>query len=439
MKIKFRNLKSTLLSGAFAIALLSSCSSNDNDGDVAPTLPEVKKDFQLAFASGSGLISGTYLQGISDLSQGEISYSGKGFSMTSSRTARVFTSSDGSLVYSLNYTIGTIDKLTYHGGDNYKTVTTFDASIPLGIKAVRFTKMTDKVGSVHSITSVKVFGGTNNTDFLKHKITASIGLLDLEAMNFGSNFKKDIDVALPGTMASEGYFIDRIDCPVISGNKLYYGTSVSKFNTTTGVNDPTDKTFTLVLDYPGLTNATVISTSQVKGATNGYRTPTQHFNETGEIMQMVSNGKELNIVKIINGKYDESYKYSVSGLLGREASSNGWFYAGNGIGYIPYEKIGDEKIQIGVKPSGEPSYSASWGLARIDLNNNTIVDLNVPKGLWLTQYQHSVVRNGKFYIALTPVGIQGNIYMFDVNSANPNGTVGAKVTAGADQFYIGIF
>ncbi|MEA9414874.1 hypothetical protein [Flavobacterium sp. PL02] len=438
MKIKFRNLKSTLLSGACAIALLGSCSSNDNNGDT-PTSPEVKTDFQLAFASGSGSISGTYLQGVTDLSQGEISYSKKGYSMTSSRTARVFTSSDGSLVYSLNYTIGTIDKLTYHGGDNYNKIVTFDASIPLGVKAVRFTKMTDKVGSVHSIASVKVFGGANNTEFLKHKITASIGLLDLEAMNFGSNFKKDIDVALPGTLASEGYYIDRIDCPVISGNKLYYGTSVSKFNASTGANDATDKTFTLVLDYPSLANATVISTSQVKGATNGYRTPTQHFNEAGEIMQMVSNGKDLNIVKIINGKYDETYKYSVSGLLGRDASSNGWFYAGNGIGYMPYEKKGDTKIQIGVDKNGDPSYSAPWGLARIDLKNNKIVDLNVPAGLWLTQYQFSVVKNGKFYIALTPVGTPGNIYMFDVNSTDANGTLGARITAGADQYYIGIF
>src|SRR5690606_7119400 len=111
-------------------------------------------------------------------------------------------------------------------------------------------------------------------------------------------------------------------------------------------------------------------------------TPTQHVNEAGEILQMVSNGTDLNIVKIKNGQYDETFKYSVSGLLGRDASSNGWFYVGNGIGYLPYEKIGDEQIQIGVNPEGEPSYSSAWGLARIDLNNNTIVDLTVPQGLW---------------------------------------------------------
>ncbi|AYN04297.1 hypothetical protein [Flavobacterium sp. 140616W15] len=439
MKIKFRNLKSTLLSGAFAIALLSSCSNNDSEGEIAPTLPEVKKDFQLAFASGSGSISGTYLQGISDLSKGEVSFFGKGYSMTSSRTARVFTSTDGSIVYSLNYTVGTIDKLTYHGGENYKKIITFDASIPLGVKAVRFTKMNDKVASVHNIAAVEQYGGADKKDYLKHKMTVAIGILDLEAMNFGSNFKKDIDLILPGTLASEGYYISRIDCPVISGNKLYYGASVSKFNAATGKAGETDKTFTLVLDYPSLTNATVISTSHVKGATNGYRTPTQHINEAGEIMQMVGNGKELNIVKIKDGKYDETYKYSVSGLLNKVVSSSGWFYAGNGIGYIPYEKVGVDEIQVGVDSNGKPTYSGSWGLARMDFKNGKIIDLTVPKGLWLQQYQNSVVRDGKFYIALTPVGVQGNIYIFDVNSENADSTVGAKVFSGADQYYIGIF
>ncbi len=436
MSNQFQMLKNVLISGAFAIALFSSCSK---DSPVTPEEPEPEKDFQLAFASGSGIVSGTYLQGLSDISTGEITYAGKGYSMTSSRTARVFLSADGSTVYSLNYTVGTIDKLTYNGGDSYTPVTTFDASIPLGSRTVRFTKMSDKEGSVHYISATPQYGGANNTQYQGHKMTVSLGLLNLETMNFGNNFNKDINLVLPGTLGSEGYYISRIDCPVVSGNKLYYGAAVSKWDAATGKAVDTDKTFTLVIDYPGLTNATVIETSNVKGASNGFRTPTQHVNEAGEILQMVSGGGELNIVKIKNGQYDNSFKYSVSGLLKRQASSNGWFYAGNGIGYVPYEKVGDEQVQIGVNPQGQPTYSAAWGLARIDLNNNTIVNLDTPPGLWLTQYQNSVVRDGKFYIALAPVGVQGNIYIYDVNSTSPNGTLGAKVTAGADQYYIGIF
>ena len=434
MKTKFLNFKSVLAIGLTALTVLTSCDDNDDPiggGDV------VKNDFQLAFASGSGSISGTYLQGVTDLSEGEISFSGKGYSMTSSRTARVFTSTDGSTIYSLNYTEGTIDKLTYNGGDDYTPVTTIDASIPLGNKTIRFTKLDDKVASVHYIAATAVY--ENETEYKKHKMTASIGILDLETMTMKDGFNKDIDVVINADLAAQGYYISRIDAPVISGSKLYYGTAVSKFNTSTGKNDATDRAFTLVLDYPSLTNATAIETTKVKGSTNGYRTPTQHKNEAGEILQMVSGNDETHIVKIKNGQYDSSFDYNLSELLGKGTSSNGWFYAGNGIGYIPYEDLSKEKIQTGVNPQGEPSYSAAWGLARMDLNNNTVVDLNVPENLWLTQYQTSVVRDGIFYIALSPIGGNGNIYMFNINSLSKDGTLGAKITSGADQYYIGIY
>ncbi|NLX72343.1 MAG: hypothetical protein GXY94_03455 [Bacteroidales bacterium] len=76
----------------------------------------------------------------------------------------------------------------------------------------------------------------------------------------------------------------------------------------------------------------------------------------------------------------------------------------------------------------------------MDFNKGTVLDLNVPDNLWLTQYQSSVVRDGIFYIALSPVGSNGNIYMFDVDSESPNGTPGAGITGtGADQYYIGIY
>ena len=434
MKTNILKIKSVFVICAMALTVFVSCEENNNP---ELPLPEVKKDFQLAFASGSGSISGTYLQGVSDLSTGEITFSGKGYSMTSSRTARVFVSDDGSTIYSLNYTEGTIDKLTYQGGDDYTKITTLDASIPLGNKTIRFTKLDDKEASVHYIAATAVY--ENETEYKGHKMTASIGMLDLETMRLKSGFNKDIDVVIDAELAAQGYYISRIDAPVVSGNKLYYGAAVSKFNASTGKNDATDRAFTLVLDYPSLTNATAIETTRVKGSTNGYRTPTQHKNEAGDILQMVSGNNETHLVKIRNGQYDSSFDYNLSALLGKGTSSNGWFYAGNGIGYILYEDLSKDKIQIGVNPQGEPSYSAAWGLARMDLNNNTVVDLKVPENLWLTQYQTSVIRDGVFYIALSPIGGAGNIYMFDITSTNPNGTLGAKITSGADQYYVGIY
>ena len=429
-----KTLKSTFFAATCAAVLFGSC-KKDEPKDI---LPVAEKDFQLAFASGSESNSGTYLQGKSDLSTGEISFSGIGYEMPSARTARIFVSTDGSEIYSLNYTVGTIDKYLYNGGDDYTAVTTFDASIPLGVKAVRFTKLNDQYASVHNIAATAQYDDAS--EYTGHKMTLSLGILDLAAMNFGTNFKKEIDFKLPGTLGQEGYFISRIDAPVISNGKLYYGAAVSKFNEVTGKNEATDKVFTLVIDYPSLENATAIESTVAKGSTNGYRTPTQHVDESGDILQMVSatGGDDLGIVKIRNGQYID-YKFDISQALGRKASSNGWFYVGNGIGYMPYQKVGDALVQIGVNPQGEPTYSAAWGLVRIDLNSKTVVDLETPAGLWLQQYQTSVARDGKFYIALAPVGEQGYIYIYDVNSTSPKGTLGAKVTAGADQYYIGIY
>jgi len=69
-----------------------------------------------------------------------------------------------------------------------------------------------------------------------------------------------------------------------------------------------------------------------------------------------------------------------------------------------------------------------------------VIDLNVPDDLWLTQYQNAPVRDGKLYIALSPVGKDGHVYIFDVDSESKEGTRGATITGtGADQYFIGIY
>jgi hypothetical protein len=442
-------LKTSKLFMAIAIVLLSVTSCSDDDTPDIPVTPPIEtKDFQLAFASGSGSISGTYMQGLTDLSEGTISFENAGALISTGRTSRIFPSEDGKYVYSLTYQQGTIDKWEYEGGSNYTKIATIDASVPLGSAGLRFYKLNEGAGSLHYITANAQYAEDGMT-YIGHKMTVTIGILDFETMRLRPGYSSDIDLQLPGTLGIEGYYISRIDCPVESNGKLYYGAAVSKFNVSTGRAEETDRAMTLVIDYPSLSNPTIIETTLATGSTNGYRTPTQQVNEAGEVYQMVSNGgntlgaggsnAEVSIVKIVNGQYDPTYKYSLNGLLGNPTTSNGFFYVGNGIAYIPYERKHLPQIQIGVNPQGEPSYSSAWGLARMDLINNTVVDLNVPDGLWLTQWQTSVVKNGKFHIALSPVGAAGHIYMFDVNSTSPNGILGAATVSGADQYFIGIY
>ena len=440
--MKFFKFKNLFTVSALAFAMFTSCSDDNNpspEPNPEPT-PEVEtRDFHVALASGTGSISATYLQGISDLSQGAIS-SQVGYEMESSRTARIFVSEDGNTIYSLNYTVGTIEKLSYLGADQYKRVSRMDASVPLGATAVRFTKLSDKEASVHYIAATPEYDKETGKIYQKHKMTASIGILDLETMEMKDGYNKEIDVVLDEDLAKAGYYISRIDAPVLSGDKLYYGAAVKKFDAATGKNAVVDLALTFVIDYPSLTNATAIYTKKVVGSTNGYRTPTQHKNEAGEILQMVSGNDEVHIVKVKDGKYDESFDFNLSEKLGKAAASNGWFYVGDGIGYIPYEDLTTPSREVGVDPNGNKTTSAWWKLARMDFNKGTVVDLEVPDNLWLEQFQTAIVRDGIFYIPLSPIGVNGNIYMFDVTSDSPKGTKGATISGtGVDQYYIGIY
>lgn len=432
------NLLLTSLS-VFALGI-SSC-SKDNGGDT-PEPARHTNDFHVAFANGTGTNSATLVQGVSDLGAGTVS-SSKGYRLESSRTARIFSSKDGKYIWSLNYTVGTIERLVYNGSDSYSKEVTLDASIPLGTKTVRLTKLNEQYASVHYIDAkAEVDEATKVYKGHKHKL--SIGILDLNTMQLRSNFIKAKEITLPE--AYKGYSITRIDAPVLSNGKLYYGCAAALVNqakpTDRGL--PTDKAFTLVVDFNTLSEVSLVATDKVRGTTNGYRTPTQHIAEDGSIYQLVSgaqaNGKtEAHIAKLQNGVYTD-YDFNLSELLSKDTRSNGFFYAGNGIAYIPYEDLSTAKKVIGTDPNGRATSSAMWKVARVNLNTKQAIDLEVPEDLWLEQYQNAVVRNGVFHIALSPIGKEGNIYMFDVASTSAKGRLGAKLMGtGAEQYFIGIY
>lgn len=437
MKTKFSPLKNVLSASVLACALFASCSDDNPEIDASGN----NTKFQLAFASGSGSISGTYVQGVDDVTTGTISFQNAGSLISTGRTSRIFHTDNGKHLYSLTYQAGTVDKFVFTGSSNYSRLATIDASVPLGNRGLRFYKLNEEVASLSYVSSAAEYEA-DGTTYKGHKITGIFGTLDLATMQLRPGFQTALDIVLPGPLKQEGYNITRVDCPVLSNGKLYFGAAVSKWNPTlpgTNKNTATDKAMTLVIDYPSLTNATVIETTLAVGATNGYRTPTQQVNEAGEVYQLVSGNDKVSIVKLVNGQYHTTYKYSLDGLLSKKAASNGFFYVGNGIAYIPYEDRDKPQVQIGVNPQGQPSYSSAWGIARMDLINNTVVDLEVPDGLWLTQWQNAAIKDGKIYFALSPVGAPGHIYIFDVNSTSPQGTKGAATVSGADQYFIGIY
>lgn len=418
--------KFSLLVAASA-TVLASCKDKE-EGNNNGYEGDKTGEFQVAFAVGSDGNSTTYVQGLKDISTGEISFSNYGFEVPSTRTARFYSSSDGSVVYNLDYGGGMIYRFAYNGGQDYTQTHQTNVNVTMGTNNPRWTKINDDYALVHNASAVVNYTDSTGTTFKDRTSKVTLNLVKLSNMSIEKNVTHEF--LLPAEYQANNYAITRIDCPVVSNGKAYYGLTMNQYDPATQETKSVFiKTATLVVDYPSLENPTIISTEVAKGATNGYRTPNAHTFENGYIYQASDDGKQTTFLRLKDGAYDNNFKLDFSAAIGRQTSTNGWFYAGNGIAYVPYLKA-----DLGGKAT------ANWGLARVDFNNNTIVDLQVPQNLWLQQYQYSVVKDGKFYIALSPVGGEGHIYIWDVNSSAPNAfTKGAKITTGADAFYIGIF
>lgn len=384
--------------------------------------------FQIAFAVGPDENSATYVQGLKDIASGEISFNNFGFQLPSTRTARFYAAADGAVVYNLDYGGGMIYRYQYNGGQNYTETNSTNVSVTMGTSNPRWTKINDEYALMHNAAGVVNYVDSAGTIFKDRTSKITLNLINLANLSVEKNVTHNF--LLPSEFLAKNYAITRIDCPVVKDGKAYYGLTMNQYDDSTQTTKTQFiKTATLVVDFPSLENPKIITTDLAKGATNGYRTPNAHITEDGSIYQISDDGKQTTFLRIKNGAYDNSYKLDFSAKIGRQTATQGWFYVGNGIAYVPYLKA-----DLGGKAT------ANWGVARIDLNTESVVDLDVPANLWLQQYQYSVHKDGKFYMALSPMGGEGNVYIFDVNSASPTGYVkGAKITTGADAYYIGIF
>ncbi|RYY31101.1 MAG: hypothetical protein EOP46_21045, partial [Sphingobacteriaceae bacterium] len=181
----------------------------------------------------------------------------------------------------------------------------------------------------------------------------------------------------------------------------------------------------LIVDYPSLKNPKIISSGVSQANTNGYRSFNAFLAEDGNIYQATQDRTGgSHILKIgQNNEYDNSYVFSLDAALGvTGAYVDAWRYAGNGIAYVVYNIAGDGGY-----------------VARIDLNARTASKVAIPEDADLSfqQYQGFVVNGDEVFIAVTPVGKDGNIYI--MNSRTGTVTKGAKLVNKAGNHYIGIF
>ena len=411
------------------------------NGDEQPPKPkpESKRIFTLGLAVGSGRTSKTYIQGITDPTKGSITFKGKGFEVPSQRTARIFSSADGKYIFNLSYGGGRIYKFEAGSGKNYKQMKESNVNIAMGTNYPRWTKASEERALLHRVQANRIWDETKTPKVFKHT-QSKIRLVSIDLKTFQFDAVEEFETPTDVTYGGKYDYVGRIDGPVIAKNKVYYGMARWGYDPT-GKNKRPRATInnvqTLVADYPSLKNPKIITTTVggAKGNTNGYRTPVAHLDEKGEVYQIISvsdKKDDCHILKIANGKYDESYDFNLSKLLGFQATANGWFYVGKGIGYVPYANMDAAQKSWWSEPV--------WGVARVDLYKKTAVKMNVPAKLWLTQYQNGVVHDGKFYMALAPKGENGHIYIFDSKSTSPDGfTQGASLATGADSYYIGIY
>lgn len=471
LQFKLSTQKMFFLSMFSVFFMTTSCSDDDDSFEekeeeaVEEEVEETPRNFTLALSASPTGETKVYTQALTDLSAGvTVSYEGVGFEMPSTRTARIFGSQDGTSLFNLDYGGGRIYRFSVDGEDDYSQEFEKNVEFAMGTAYPRWSKASEESASIQyaaGSTAERVYQYTDSTlvndsyvytdsTFVRSDVTLRIMSVGLSDLSFGSIeeiiipvSEKDLEpytITLEGVDYDHYNYVGRVDAPVIAGDKIYYGASKSAYSPVLQCNSRCDadeiytNVETIVLDYPSLTNPRIISTDIAKGGTNGYRTPVSYLDEQGDVYQLTSapdKNYDTHILKISDGDYDESFVFNLSEKLGFNVASNGWFYAGNGIGYVPYANTDESDNWFS---------DSVWGVARVDLYSGIVVDLNVPDALWLTQYQSVVVEDGKLYMAITPTGENGNIYIFDTTSTSPDGfEVGASLTNLAEGTYIGVY
>jgi hypothetical protein len=359
----------------------------------------------------------------------------KGMAVLSNRTARLQSSADGSTLFNIAYNGdngGTFMTYNVKGGKNFtQSGTTVNISQYAGVTP-RWSKLFDgdKTGIAVNVTTPQVIA----PDGVYQHTRGTATVLSLDMKNILISGYKQYEIALTAQEEAQGHHIFRLDAPILNkaGDKLIIGTWMRKTNPATGENETGFTRLgskSVVVDYPSLTNPQVITSTIGFGDTSGYRSFNGFVANDGNIYQATQRDTQNGsyILRIgQNNQYDNSYVFSLDSALGITGSYiDAWRYAGNGIAYAVYTHANANNQGF---------------LARIDLNAKTaerVEGITYDADLNFGQYQGFVVDGNELYIAVTPVGKNGNIYVIDI----PTGavTTGAKLINRPGNHYIGVF
>ena len=442
-KNNFKLFTSGLLLGA--LALTASCSSDDNKNENAEPVNPITDGRWITVAGalmqtdpgdGNG---GTRVFAISKENAIDPNFSvnvyDQGVAVQSNRTARLQSSVDGNTLFNITYTGANGGEfMTYQVTGANKFIES-NAKVNISQYAgtsPRWVKLFDgdKTGVAVNVSTPIV---NTNEDKTYKNTRGKATVLSLDMKQTLISAFKQYEIPLSAEEEAQGHHIFRLDAPTLNkaGNKLIIGTWMRKTDPATGQNA---SSFTrlgsksVVVDYPSLENPKVITSTVGFGDTSGYRSFNSFVATDGNIYQATQRDAQKGsyILKINqNNEYDNSYVFSLDTALGIKGSYiDAWRYAGNGIAYAVYTFEGTEQ-----------GY-----LARLDLNARTatkVEGIDYDADLNFGQYQGFVVDGNNFYIAVTPVGKDGNIYVIDIPSGKV--TKGAKLVNKPGNHYIGVF
>ena len=455
MKRSFLNFK-PLTAIVITIGLMTACSSDDNGGNPDPNPDPIEETRWITVAAakmgdnpgdGNG---GTLIYALSSEDAKDptksISPFQNGFIAPSNRTARLQSSEDGNTIFNISYagdTGGNYSKYTVNGGQDFAKTGTEVSIAPYVGSAPRWIKLFDgdKTGAAVYVSTEHEINdnGTPDdaTDDVYVRTDANIGVVTLDLVNSSIKEFQEHSVALSEEEEANGYYISRIDMPVLNaaGNKLYIGARLSKVDPATVESDNDYEILgskTIVLDYPSLLNPTVITSTVGHGNTNGYRS-INAFEYNGSVYQANQSDPEgSHILKIdADNEYDNSYVFNLDDALGEEDTYIlAWRPAGNGKAVIAYRHAG----------SAEGVAGAQGFFALADLNTRTAQKIDaIPyhEDFYLFQYQGFVVDGNEIYVTQAPVGQNGNIYVIDTETAAV--TKGAELVNAEGSHFIGVF
>ena len=434
-----------LFSAVIATGLMTVGCEKDKSTSTPEVDPNASVTFHVGYGSGYSGSASAYIAPITNLKTGSITFEGDGKigkAFETARTHRFYGSTDGKFLYDLEYGNGKIVKYSVSGNENlYNVVKSLDVSSIMGTKNPRWKMIDDETALLFEITPKYKVSSTTGAVTQIDKSTLRILSVNLTDFTLG----KPVDIEIPDAKSSDNLpnaHIWRVDNAIIHNGKAYIGTAVQGFDATTNKIVPTrqygsgdsliahDAT-TLVIDYPSFGNPKLTYSTQGYGETYGYRSPS-YLVDNNDVYNISMEQTHIFKINSTTGEYDNTYDFDLKEKLGlsHDVAGTGFFYAGNGIAYVPFADA--TKL--------DPE-TATWGLARVDLRAKTAIKMNMPDGLWMRYYQGAKLgKDGKLYMAICPTTRSGNIYIFDPTNASANGfEKGASLAISGEGFYLGVF